>query len=106
MEARIDRCWPRATLYPHPGPFHFPAPGSDLGSLTLYPASPRAARAPYSGGRCRRRRRCRLARSSDRPSILPHQRQSKEEMEGILGSGMNERMITQELVGLGCVALP
>eukprot|EP00038_Savillea_parva_P009669 m.185029 g.185029 ORF g.185029 m.185029 type:complete len:395 (+) comp16322_c0_seq1:251-1435(+) len=35
------------------------------------------------------------------PSVLPHQRQSKEEMEAILGSGNNERLITEELVGLG-----
>ena len=35
------------------------------------------------------------------PSVLPHQRQSKEEMEAVLGSGNNERLITQDLVGLG-----
>eukprot|EP00037_Helgoeca_nana_P028124 m.328102 g.328102 ORF g.328102 m.328102 type:complete len:396 (+) comp27686_c0_seq6:112-1299(+) len=35
------------------------------------------------------------------PSVLPHQRQSKEEMEAILGSGNNERLITEDLVGLG-----
>jgi len=35
------------------------------------------------------------------PSVLPHQRQSKEEMEAILGSGNNERLITDDLVGLG-----
>eukprot|EP00041_Stephanoeca_diplocostata_P006888 m.95444 g.95444 ORF g.95444 m.95444 type:complete len:573 (+) comp16594_c0_seq5:409-2127(+) len=35
------------------------------------------------------------------PSVLPHQRQSKEEMEAILASGANEYLIARDLVGLG-----
>jgi len=44
---------------------------------------------------------CQSKASPPLPAVLPQQRQSKEEMEGILGSHMDEVSMARALVGLG-----